>query len=298
MCFVWIAQLHLLAFDLALLFSKRSNLFSRKSFHLLYLLAPWSHWTLLQQFVRREVSGRYRGSMLGMVWALLTPVLLLMVYTFVFVGVFKARWPGVETAGGVGFSLRLFAGLMVFQFFSDLVNRAPTLVTAQPNLVKKVAFPLEILPFAALGAALFHLVLSGMILLAATLFFEHHLPLTALLAPLAILPLLPLMLGLGWFFAALGVYVRDSATVIGVGVNLMMFLSPVFYALESLDARWQFWMRLNPLTPAIENLRRTMFANLPPDWPAWWLSLGGSMLVAVFGAWVFERLRRGFADVL
>jgi len=158
--------------------------------------APLRHRTLLRQFTRREVLGRYRGSVLGLGWSFLTPLAMLAVYTFVFVGVFRARWPGAEEAGGLAFALRLFAGLMVFQFFSEVVARAPTLVTAQPNLVKKVAFPLEILPVVALGAALFHFALSGAILLAATLAFEQRLPATALLAPLTILPLLPLLLGL------------------------------------------------------------------------------------------------------
>lgn len=263
-----------------------------------YLSAPLRHRTLLRQFTRREIFGRYRGSMLGLGWSFLTPLAMLAVYTFVFVGVFRARWPGAEEAGGLAFALRLFAGLMVFQLFSDVITRAPTLVTAQPNLVKKVAFPLEILPVVALGAALFHFALSGAILLAATLAFEQRLPATALLAPLAILPLLPLLLGLGWLLAALGVFVRDIATIVGVTTSLLLFLSPVFYALESLAPHWQFWMRLNPLTPAIGDLRRTVFLGLPPDWSAWWVWLGVGLAVAAAGAWVFARTRRGFADVL
>ncbi len=260
--------------------------------------APLRHRSILRQFVRREILGRYRGSVLGLAWTFLTPLLMLAVYTFVFVGVFRVRWPGAEEAGGVAFALRLFAGLMVFQLFAEVVGRAPTLVTAQPNLVKKVVFPLELLPFVSLGAALFHFAVSVALLLAALLLIEQRLPVTALLAPLAILPLLPLLLGLGWLLAALGVFVRDIASIVGVGVNLMLFLSPVFYALESLTPRWQFWMRLNPLTPAIEDLRRTLFAGLPPLWADWWLALAVGLLAAAGGAWVFNKTRRGFADVL
>jgi len=262
------------------------------------LSAAWRYPGLLKQFTRREVLGRYRGSMLGLGWSFLTPLAMLAVYTFVFVGVFRSRWPGAEDAGGLAYALRLFAGLMVFQLFSEVVGRAPTLVTAQPNLVKKVAFPLQILPLVALGAALFHYVLSSVILMMAALLFEQHLPVTALLAPLAVVPLLPLLAGLGWLLAALGVFVRDIATVIGVAMSLLLFLSPVFYALESLDPRWQFWMRLNPLTPAIGDLRRTVFLGLPPDWLMWWTWLGAGLALAAAGAWVFARARRGFADVL
>lgn len=262
------------------------------------LFAPFAHATLTKQLVRREILSRYRGSALGMAWAFLTPLAMLSVYTFVFVGVFRARWPGAEEAGGLAFALRLFAGLMVFQLFSDAVGRAPSLVTSQPNWVKKVVFPLEILPFVALGSALFHFALSGVILLAAKLALDAHLPATTFLVPLAILPLLPLILGLCWLLSALGVFVRDIATVIGVALNLLLFLSPVFYALDALDPHWRFWMRLNPLTPAIEDLRRTLFAGQPPDWPTWGVSLCAGLMVAFLGAWVFERTRRGFADVL
>jgi lipopolysaccharide transport system permease protein len=260
--------------------------------------APLRHRALLRQFLRREVLGRYRGSLLGLGWAFVLPLAMLAVYSFVFAGVFRLRWPGAEEAGGTAFALRLFAGLIVFQLFAEALGRAPTLVTAQPNLVKKVVFPLEILPFASLGAALFHFLLSGGILLAATLAFEQRLPATALLAPLAILPLLPLLLGLSWLLAALGVFVRDIASIIGVATNMLLFLSPVFYALESLAPRWQFWMRLNPLTPAIGDLRRTVFLGLPPEWTAWWAWLGVGLATAAAGAWVFARTRRGFADVL
>lgn len=260
--------------------------------------APLRHRALLRQFLRREVLGRYRGSLLGLGWAFVLPLAMLAVYTFVFAGVFRLRWPGAEESGGVAFALRLFAGLIVFQLFAEVLGRAPTLVTAQPNLVKKVVFPLELLPFVSVGAALFHFAVSVALLLAAVLLIEQRLPVTALLAPLAVLPLLPLLLGLSLLLAALGVFVRDIATIVGVGINLLLFLSPVFYSVESLAPRWQFWMRLNPLTPAIEDLRRTLFAGLPPLWADWWLALGGGLIVAAGGAWTFTKARRGFADVL
>jgi len=262
------------------------------------LSAAWRYRSLLRQFTLREVLGRYRGSILGLGWSFFTPLAMLVVYTFVFVGVFRSRWPGAEEAGGVAFALRLFAGLMVFQLFSDVLGGAPTLITASPNLVKKVVFPVQILPLVALCAALFHFALSGAILLLAALVFEHQLPVTALLAPLAVLPMLPLLAGLGWLLSALGVFVRDIARVIGVAMSLLLFLSPVFYALESLDPRWQFWMQLNPMTPVIGDLRRTVFLGLAPDWLVWWAWLGIGLAVAAAGAWVFARARRGFADVL
>ena len=261
-------------------------------------LVPLRFRSLFRQFLRREILGRYRGSMLGITWAFITPLLMLGVYTFVFVGVFKARWPGAEESGGLAFALRLFAGLMVFNLFSEVVGRAPTLIVEQPNLVKKVAFPLELLPFITLGSALFHFFLSTVILLTGVVVFDHQLPVTILLLPLVILPLLPLLLGLGWLLAALGVFVRDIGPIVGLSVSLLMFLSPVFYSSSSLSPRWQFWMGLNPLTPVIENLRLVVFSGAMPNWGDWCLALGAACVMAVFGAWIFRMTRDGFADVL
>lgn len=260
--------------------------------------APWRFRSILRQFVRREIVGRYRGSMLGIGWAFVTPLLMLGVYTFVFVGVFKSRWPGAEAAGGVAFALRLFAGLMIFNLFAEVVGRAPSLILEQPNLVKKVVFPLELLPFVSLGSALFHLLLGIGILLSGIQLFETQLPATAWLLPIVILPLLPLLLGLTWLLAALGVFVRDIATLVGLAINLLLFLSPVFYSADSLAPRWRFWMLLNPLAATIENVRAVLFAGSFPDWSHWAISLAAGVGLSLAGAWVFKNTRNGFADVL
>lgn len=231
-------------------------------------------------------------------WAFVTPILMLGVYTFVFVGVFRARWPGAEDGGGVVFALQLFAGLMVFNLFAEVTGQAPNLILSQPNLVKKVAFPLEILPFVALGSGLFHLMLSLGVLLVGALLVHHSLPLTVLLLPLVLLPLLPLLLGIGWFFAALGVFVRDIAQVIGLCINLLMFLSPIFYSTTTLSPSIQSWMFINPLAPVIENVRRVVFVGEAPDWSYWLVSLCVSMLIAALGSAFFQTTRREFADVL
>lgn len=261
-------------------------------------LSPFRFSPILRQFVRRDILGRYRGSLLGMGWAFVTPILMLGVYTFVFVGVFRARWPGAEDGSGITFALQLFAGLMVFNLFAEVTAQAPNLILSQPNLVKKVVFPLEILPFVALGSGLFHLMLSLGVLLVGALFVNHGLPWTVLLLPLVLLPLLPLLLGIGWFFAALGVFVRDIAQVISLGINLLMFLSPIFYSTSSLSPSIQSWMFINPLAPVIENVRLVVFVGEMPDWSNWALSLGVSLLGALFGSAFFQATRREFSDVL
>lgn len=266
---------------------------------LAYFGTPWRYRSILRQFVRREVLARYRGSMLGVAWAFLTPMLTLAVYTFVFVGVFRASWPGAESGGGIAFALRLFAGLMVFNLFAEMLGRAPLLVLEQPNLVKKVVFPLELLPFISMGSALFHFVFSAGVLLVGVLVFDFGTASTMTwLLPLMVLPLLPLLLGLTWCLAALGVYVRDIAPMVGLGVSFLLFLSPVFYSVQTLPARWQFWMKLNPLTPVIENVRKVVFLGSGPNWLDWGISLGFGVGIALLGAWVFANLRDGFADVV
>jgi lipopolysaccharide transport system permease protein len=263
-----------------------------------YFSAPLRYRQIFVQFLRREILGRYRASVLGVLWAFLTPLLMLGVYTFVFMGIFQSRWPGVEHAGGAAFALRLFAGLMVFNLFAEVTGRASMLVVEQPNLVKKVAFPLELLPFISLGTALFHFAISCLILVTGSLVFGEQLSMSIFLLPFVILPLLPLLLGLSWLLAALGVFIRDIAALVGLGISLLMFLSPVFYSVHSLAPRWQSWMYLNPLTPAIEHIRALVFFGQLPPLSEWLTSMLIGLLVAVVGSSLFKRLRGGFAVVL
>lgn len=263
-----------------------------------YLLSFLRHRTLLVQLVRREVLGRYRGSLLGVLWAFAAPLLTLGVYTFVFVGIFSMRWPGAETTGGTGFALQLFAGLIVFNFFAEVVSRSPSLILEQPNLVKRVVFPLELLAHVSLSSALVHLAISALILFVGAA-LTKGLTLSALLAPLVLLPLLPMMLGLCWLLSALGAYVRDLGQIVGLVVNMLLFLSPIFYSADRLPESIRPWMLFNPLVLPIENLRRCILhGGTGIDWTAWAASLFAGMFSAWLGATVFERLRRSFSDVI
>ncbi len=259
---------------------------------------PLQHAHLLWQFARREVLGRYRGSLLGLGWSFVSPLLMLAVYTFVFVGVFKARWPGSEAGGGVEFALQLMTGLMVFNLFSELASRAPQLILEQPNLVKKVIFPLEVLPWVAVLSASFHWLLNASVLCLATLVVHGALPWSAVVLPVVILSFLPFMLGLCWFLSALGVYVRDIGQMMLMVVSMGMFLSPVFYSTRALPKALQDWMWLNPLSFVIETSRMVLLQGV---WPDWWgllvYALGGCC-AAMLGAGFFQLTRKGFADVL
>lgn len=257
-----------------------------------------SHADLLWQFARREVLGRYRGSLLGLGWSFVTPLLMLGIYTFVFVGVFKARWPGAESGGGVEFALQLMAGLMVFNLFAELASRAPQLVLEQPNLVKKVIFPLEVLPWVAVMSACFHWLLNTVVLCLAVWAVRGSVPATALALPLVIGAFLTYLLGLCWFLSALGVFVRDVSQVMSLVVSMGMFLSPVFYSARALPDFLQGWMWLNPLAFAIESVRAVLLQGVWPDGPGLLIFALCGSAVAVGGAGFFALTRKGFADVL
>lgn len=258
---------------------------------------PLRQRTLIWQFARRDVLARYRGSLLGLGWSFLTPLLMLAVYTFVFRVVFKARW-GDGAAGDFEFALQVYAGLIVFSLFAEVASRAPRLILDQPNLVKKVVFPLEILPWVAVLAGLFHLALNLAVLLVAAAIARGGWPLSTLSLPLLLASFVPLLLGLSWFLAALGVFIRDVGQITSLLVNLLMFLSPVFYPASMLPEHWQPWLRANPLTPMIEQLRRVVLDGLWPDWPQLVLQFAIGLAVAWFGARWFAATRKGFADVL
>lgn len=258
---------------------------------------PLRQRSLIWQFSKRDVLARYRGSFLGLGWSLVTPLLMLGIYTFVFRIVFKARWEG-GNASDFEFALRVYSGLIVFALFAEVLNRAPRLVLDQPNLVKKVVFPLEILPWVPPLAGFFHLLLNLALLLVATAFDRGGLPVSILALPLVLLPLLPLLLAIGWFFAALGVYVRDIGQIMPTVASLLMFLSPVFFPRSSLPADWQAWLNINPLTLIIEQTRRVVLDGLWPQWDSLAVYLALACLAAWLGGLWFQATRKGFADVL
>jgi lipopolysaccharide transport system permease protein len=257
----------------------------------------YTHRQLVWQLVQREVIGRYRGSVLGLFWTFLHPLFMLGIYTFVFSVVFTAKW-GERINSKSEFAIILFTGLIIFNLFAETIGRAPGLILANTNYVKKVVFPLEVLPVVSVFTALFHGVVSVLVLLGAKLLFDGTLPVTIVAFPLVVLPLVVLILGLSWFLAGLGVYLRDVTQTIGIALSALMFVSPIFFPLNAIPVKYRPFMQLNPLTFIIEQSREVLLFG---HWPAW-MGLGiygvAGLTVAWFG-WVwFEKTRRGFADVL
>jgi len=248
---------------------------------------------------RREVLGRYKGSFMGVAWSFFTPILMLAVYTFVFSEVFKARW-GVGDAGEskAEFAIMLFVGMIVHGLFAECIIRSPSVISSNVNYVKKVVFPLEILPLVVLGSALFHMVISLLVLLLAQLVFSKALPWTAIFFPLVILPLVLGAAGFAWLLSSLGVFIRDIAQVTGIASTVLLFLSPVFFPISALPAKYQVWLQLNPLTFIIEESRRVLVLGRLPDLQTLGIHFVCGVLIAWLGLWWFQKTRKGFADVL
>lgn len=256
--------------------------------------------SLVWQLAQRDVSARYRQSWLGVFWLVATPVLMLAVYTLVFRHVLQVRW-GDPAESDLAFAARVYAGLAVFTFFAECVNRAPTLVTEQPHLVKKVVFPLELLAWVGVAAAAVHLAVAAALLLALRALGLGGVPPSALALPLVWLPLLPLCLGLAWGLSAVGTYVRDVGPLVSMAMTALVFLSPVFFPVEALPAALRPWMALNPLATVMTLTREVVLAGRWPSaegWGAWAMCLAGCGAVALAGRALFARLRPGFADVL
>lgn len=259
--------------------------------------ALWRSRDLLWQMTKREVVGRYRGSVLGLLWSFFNPIMMLTIYTFVFSVIFKARWGG-GSESRFEFALILFAGLIVFNLFAECITRAPILIVGNVNYVKKVVFPLEILPLVTMGAAIFHGSISLGVLLAFYVTVSSSLHWTVILAPLVILPLLLTTLGLSWFLASLGVFVRDVAQTIGLLVSVLMFLSPIFYPVASLPENYRIFIYANPLTIVIEQMRDVLIWGRLPSFFAWCVMMLVGLVTAWGGLFWFHKTRKGFADVL
>ncbi len=256
----------------------------------------WSNRHLLAQMVKREILGRYRGSVIGVAWSFLHPLLMLCVYTFVFGVIFKARWQSSATTED--FALNLFAGLIAFNVFAECINRSSGLVLENVSYVKKVVFPLEILSPCILIASLFHALVS-MIILMLFYVFVHGLPsFSALWLPVVWLPFVLLVLGFSWFLSSLGVYLRDIGQVVGVSVTALMFLSPIFYPVSALPEGIRGWIFLNPLTWVISETRNVLLLGGTPNWIAGLSYTGVSLAVLVLGYSWFVKTDKGFADVI
>jgi lipopolysaccharide transport system permease protein len=257
----------------------------------------WRNRSLFAQLCRRDITERYRSSAGGLAWSLVSPLVMLAIYTFVFSVIFNARW-GDRAVSKVDYAMLLFAGLLAYGIFAECANRAPTLIAARPNFVKKVVFPLELVPVVALANALFHFLAGFAILVVFCLFAYGKVPWTIVLVPVALAPLLLFTLAVMWLLSSVGVFVHDLRHGMPLATTALLFLTPIFYPVSLVPQAMRDAMQLNPLTIPVESVRAVAILGQSPDWAGLAFStvLNGA-LAALALAW-FQRARRHFADVL
>lgn len=253
---------------------------------------------LVGQLVRQEVLGRYRGSVMGMAWSLLTPLLMLAIYTFVFSTIFGSRWNVGTTQGKGEFAVILFAGLAVYSLFSDCVIRAPGMVLGNANYVSRIVFPLELLPVVAMGNALFHFAASLVVWGLVSAWIMGGLPWSMLLLPVVLIPLVAGTLGVSWILASLGVYLRDVGQVTTLLVTALLFLSPIFYPVEAVPEPYRWVVLANPMGYMVETARGVLVFGRLPSLQGFIVATGVGLALAWVGFWWFQKTRKGFADVL
>lgn len=262
------------------------------------LTSAWKYRQLIFQMSKREIAGRYRGSLLGVVWSFLNPLLMLAVYTVFFTIMLGARWGVTGQGEQPNYTVVLFVGLLVHMMFAECVNRAPMLVVQNVNFVKKIVFPLEVLPWVTVLSALFHMGIGFIALLLVQIVVSGSISWTLIFFPLVILPFICVIMGLMWFLSALGVYIRDIGQVTGMLVSVLLFMSPVFYSVTALPERIRPFLMLNPLTFIIEQSREVLVYSRLPDFSGLIAYSGISLFIAWMGYLWFQKTRAGFADVL
>ena len=262
------------------------------------LLTLWFQKNLIFALTKREIQGRYKGSLFGIFWSVLTPLMMVAVFTFVFGEIFQSKWAGAKSANHLDFAAALFSGLLVYNLFAECISKAPSLITSNPNYVKKIVFPLEVLSIVTVLAALFHFLVAYAVVIVLVLFSGWELSWTVLYTPFIIFPLLMLITGLTWMFSALGVFLRDIGQVISPALTAMMFLSPVFYPLSSVSPKLQWLYHLNPITFVVEDLRAALLHNQGPNMLEWLIYTVMCGVILAVGFLFFQRTRKGFSDVI
>lgn len=264
-----------------------------------FLTTAWTNRTLLRRLARREVEARYKGSFLGIAWAALIPLIMIGIYAFVFGSVMRTRWVQPEESDQTySFAMLLFGGFIFYTVFAEAVGRAPGLMLENPAYIKKVVFPLDILPWVVVVTALVNAGIAFAVFLVIFVVLYGLPPLTILLLPFVALPLVLITLGLTYVLASFGVFMRDLRQLVPLITTALLFLSPVFYPLDSVPAAMRPVIALNPLTIGIVELREVIFWGRAPALLEWATYTAASFAVASAGYWWFARTKKAFADVL
>jgi lipopolysaccharide transport system permease protein len=264
--------------------------------------SPWRTYCatrgLVASLARREIRTRYAGAFLGGAWAVISPLVMLAIYSFVFGVVFRGKWGQSSDQSLATFAIVIFCGISAFNIFQECAVKAPSLVVAQPNLVKRVVFPTETLVMSALAAALFQAGINFALVVGANYLATGTVHWTIVLLPITLLPLVFFTLGVSWLLCSLGVFFRDIQQMVGLIVNALLFLTPIFFALEALPPQIRVYAAINPLAPVIESIRAVVLWGTVPHFYQWVFSTFISWVVMQIGYAVFMRLKPTFADVI
>jgi lipopolysaccharide transport system permease protein len=259
---------------------------------------------LIWQLAKRDIEGRYRAARLGLLWAVLTPLCLLGIYTFVFAVVFRFRWTDNPNETRGQFALTMFCGMLLYGLFAEVANRAPQMVIANPNYVKKVIFPLEVFVVSGLLSALINMLIGYSVWLVGWLLIENRMPpWTLIWMPVVLLPVCLTTAGVSWFLASIGVFIRDVGHAVVLATQILFFATPIFYSIERVPQPYRRVLEINPLTHAVEDIRRIMMWDgsgpAPhPQW-SWWLgTMAASTILALLGYAFFMKSKRAFADII
>lgn len=254
------------------------------------------HRGLIHSMVQRDLTSRYKGSLIGLMWTVITPAVMITIYTVIFSGIFGAKF-GAE-GGHLRFAAYLFCGMLPWIAISDGIQRSTTVLTDNVNLVRRVVFPLEVLPANLALSALVQQLLGTIVLLLVALLMQRTLHPTVLLIPVLLVPQLLMTLGISWLMASLGVFIRDMTHVNQLMLQMLMYLTPILYPENLIPAGYRWLVDLNPLAPLIRSYRFILLEGRMPDWRG--LSFTFLFAIACFGIgyWWFERTKKAFADVL
>ncbi|MBL8173007.1 MAG: ABC transporter permease [Acidobacteria bacterium] len=254
------------------------------------------HRDLIRSLVKRDLTSRYKGSVMGLGWTILTPAVQIVIFTVIFSGIFSAKFG--DQGGHLRFAVYLLCGMLPWIAFSDGVLRSTTTLTDNVNLVRRVVFPLEALPVNLALSALVQQLLGTVVLLAATLLMQQTLHLTAFWLPVLLIPQLLATIGLGWLMASLGVFIRDMAQVNQLALQACMYLTPILYPESLVPPNYRRLVDWNPMAPLIRSYRQILLEGQPPDWRGLVVTVVFGLVCFGFGYWWFERTKKAFADVL
>jgi lipopolysaccharide transport system permease protein len=251
---------------------------------------------LILSLARRELAARYKGSVLGIIWAILTPVVMIAIFTFIFAGIFGARFGADGSAWD--YAIYLFCGLLPWTAFQETLQLSSTAIVSKANLVKRVVFPLETLPVALSLSSLANQMFGTLALIVAALIIRHELHPTLLWLPVLVVPQLIATLGAAWLIASLGVFLRDIVQGVALVLMTWMYLTPIIYPESIVPERFRPLINANPFTPLVRSYRRIMLEGAAPDWYGLAYFTIFAIITFIFGYWWFARTRKNFADVI